>query len=160
MTAALVNSFLDGIKEKKPFLRECLLYLGMHINYLDIQILRVEKKYFTPDIENELKYFTILTILRLEHDTYTKLYKQIQNNHYYEALSLLLVRLGNRDDSMMYYLRSATKAKEDYRITGRKGLKHISQGYEKVVKILIAMGAHVEEGFSNIVNNRKIKLNL
>lgn len=158
MSVTLVNSFLNGIVTKKSFLPECLLYIGMHVNYLDIQMLRAEKKYFTPNSENELKYFTILTILRMEHNLYTKLFKLVQNNHYYEALSFFSARMSNRDECLLYYLRSSRKAKVEYRLTRRKGMKYISQGYEKVVKILITMTAFVEEEFYNVVNNNAIQI--
>lgn len=157
MSAEFFNSFLNSLPEKKPFQSECLIYLGMHINFLDVHIKKVEKKYFRRDIENELKYFTMLSILHSELKMYSNLYRDVQEGKHTEALRLLKQRISNRRHTLRFFRSIARGTREEYLATGNKGVKYISQGYEGIVKILSKMSIYVEKGFSNVVNNDAVR---
>lgn len=159
MSAGFINKFLDAIPDKKPFVPECSLYIGMHINYLNIHIERTEKKYFKKNIDNEMKYFTILSVLRPELKVYSRLYKYVREGKTKDAIILLLEKVYNREACILHYIGTANRAREDYRLTRKEEIKHMAQGYKKVVLILANMGNRVEKWFTDVVNNDAIVLN-
>lgn len=160
MPSILVKSYLKNLPDKIPFLPECMLFLAMQVYYLDHHVKRIEKKYFKYNIEKEMKYFTMLSILRTDLKTYSDMYKYVKEKKYYEAIRLLMTKVLNREETLRYYSSCAGRCREDYRATRRKPIKYMSEGYVEVVKILVNVGKYVEDGFSNVVNNKEIDIDI
>lgn len=160
MAPLLVKSHLKNLPEKIPFLVECMLFLSMQVYYLEFHIKRIEKKYLKRNVDKEMKYFTMLSILRTDLKNYSDLYKFVQESKYFEAIRLLMTKILRREQALLYYASWAVDCLEQYHETGRKSLKYISDGYNEVVKIMIGMGKYVEDGFSYVVNNNKIDIDI
>lgn len=157
MSVDTVNIFLNGLPHK-PFLPECLLYLSLHIKYIESHIENVEKKYVNDSMEQDLKYFTIFLALRSELKVYRTIYRNIREKKYWEAMVPLRQRVCKRKENLKYYKNAAKLAKREYEATRSEAMKYISQGYKKVYKILSNMSSHVEKEFSFIINNKDIKM--
>lgn len=153
MAVAFLNYVMDILHMRQPFRPECMIYVGLHVIYLDYHIARIDKKYFKFDVKEEYKYFIMLSMLRSQLKIYNSILYAVQDGHFAEALRIFQVKMGVRSEMINFFQETANRYRAEYRVTRRTMLKDMGEGYQDLVKIFKRMGPFVNESFANFINN-------
>lgn len=145
-------SFLDTVSEKKSFLPECLLYLALHVNGLDMYIEQIERRHNKSRLDRRAKHLVMLSVLRRELQIYCQVYSAIKERRYNDAILLIRYKVYTKEERLKYFLEMSLKNKLNYRMSKCKTFKRRGMGFEQAVGILKKMEDQVEKCWSKIIN--------